>query len=128
MRVLDWRLYCHERVRPGVHGREGAAAKQASVRFLACEGNDLMTVFDLRGHKSVAFVATASGLDVTKYDPGLRRVYVACGSGAISIYEIDDAAQARKLEDFPVQKRVQEQEDDGVPVARMVVYEAVGTR
>jgi YVTN family beta-propeller protein len=124
-------------------GNHGMALDPEHGRaFLACEGNDLMTVFDLRGHKPVAFAPTASGLDVIKYDPGLRRVYVACGSGTISIYEIDDAGQARKLEDFPVQKRVHslavdprthrvyapEQEHDGTPVARMVVYEAVGNR
>ena len=110
--------------------------------FLACEGNDLMTVFDLRAHKPIAFLPTAAGLDVIKYDAGLRRVYVACGSGAISIFQVDDAGQARKLEDFPAQKRVHslavdprthrvyapEQEHDGAPVARMIVYEAVGTR
>ncbi|HTL44927.1 MAG TPA: hypothetical protein VL262_11370 [Vicinamibacterales bacterium] len=74
-------------------------------------------------------------------DPGLRRVCVACGSGAISILEIDDVGQARKLEDFPVQKRVHtlavdprthrpyalEQEHDGLPVTRMAC-QAVGTR
>jgi len=59
-----------------------------------------------------------------------------------TIYGIDETGQARKLEDFPVQKRVHslavdprthrvyapERQHDGVPVARMVVYEAVGTR
>ena len=124
-------------------GNHGMALDPEHGRaFLACEGNEVMTVFDLRGHEPVAFVPTASGLDVIKYDPGLRRIYVACGGGAISIYEIDDAGQVTKLEDFPVQKRVHslavdprthrvyapEQEHDGVPVARMVVYEAVGNR
>ena len=99
-----------------------------------------MTVFDLRAHRPIASLPTAPGLDVIKYDAGLRRVYVACGSGAISIFEVDAAGQPRKLEDFPVQKRVHslavdpkthrvyapEQEHDGAPVARMIVYEAVG--
>lgn len=118
-------------------GNHGMALDPEHGRaFLACEGNDLMTVFDLRAHKPLAFLPTAAGLDVIKYDPGLRRVYVACGSGAISIYDIDDTGPARKVEDFPVQRRVHslavdprthrvyapEQEHDGVPVARMVVY------
>jgi DNA-binding beta-propeller fold protein YncE len=123
-------------------GNHGMALDPEHGRaFLACEGNDLMAVFDLRAHRPIAFLPAASGLDVIKYDPGLRRVYVACGSGAISIFEIDEAGHARKLEDFPVQKRVHslavdprthrlyapEQEHDGAPVARMVVYEAAGT-
>jgi YVTN family beta-propeller protein len=107
--------------------------------FLACEGNDLMTVFDLDTHRSIAFLPMASGPDVIKFDPGLERIYVACSSGAISVFQMDDPDHYRKLEDFPVQKKVHslavdiethrvyapEQEADGKAVARMVVYEAV---
>ncbi len=107
--------------------------------FLACEGNDLMTVFDLDKHEPIAFLPMASGPDVIKFDPGLKRVYVACGSGAISVFQMDDPDHYRKLEDFPVQKKVHslavdpethrvyapEQEADGKAVARMIVYEAL---
>jgi len=124
----------------GNHGM--ALDPELGRAFLACEGNDLMTVFDLRAHRPIASLPTAPGLDVIKYDAGLRRVYVACGSGAISIFEVDAAGRARKLEDFPVQKRVHslavdprthrvyapEQEHGGAPVARMIVYEAEGAR
>src|SRR5436853_192617 len=107
--------------------------------FLACEENELMTVFDLDKHQSIAFLPMAGGPDVIKFDPGLKRIYVACGSGAISVFQMDDADHYRKLEDFPVQKKVHslavdpethrlyapEQEADGKGVARMVVYDAV---
>lgn len=107
--------------------------------FLACEGNDLMTVFDLDKHEPIAFLPMAGGPDVIKFDPGLKRIYAACGSGAISVFQMDDPDHYRKLEDFSVQKRVHslavdpethrvyapEQEVDGKPVARMSVYEAV---
>jgi hypothetical protein len=107
--------------------------------FLQCEGNNKMTVFDLDAHKPIAYLPTASGGDVIKYDPGLKRLYVACSSGAISIFQADDANHYRKLEDFPVQRRVHslavdekthrvytpEEQEDGRPVARMIVYEAV---
>jgi YVTN family beta-propeller protein len=110
--------------------------------FLSCEGNELMTVFNLDTHQPIAFLPLAAGPDVIKYDAGLRRVYVACSSGAISIFQMDDPDHARKLDDFPVQKRVHslavdpethrvytpEQEEDGKPVARMVVYEAGPSR
>jgi DNA-binding beta-propeller fold protein YncE len=110
--------------------------------FLSCEGNDLMTVFNLDTHQPIAFLPMASGPDVIKYDPGLQRIYVACSSGAISVFQMDDPDHYRKLEDFPVQRRVHslavdpethrvyapEQEEDGKPVARMVVYEPVISR
>jgi hypothetical protein len=64
-------------------------------------------------------------------------VYAACASGFISVFQEDDAAHFRKLEDFPVQKLVHslavdsathriyapEQQEDGQPVARIVIYE-----
>ena len=107
--------------------------------FLSCEGNELMTVFDLDKNQAIAFLPMAGGPDVIKFDPGLKRIYVACGSGAISVFQMDDADHYRKLEDFPVQKKVHslavdpdthriyapEQEADGKGVARMVVYDAV---
>src|SRR5216684_5457293 len=107
--------------------------------FLACEGNELMTVFDLDKHQPIAFLPLAGGPDVIKFDPGLKRIYVACSSGVISVFEMDDPDHYRKLEDFPVQKKVHslavdpdthhvyapEQEADGKAVARMIVYEAV---
>ena len=46
--------------------------------FLACEGNDLMTVFDLDKHEPIAFLPMASGPDVIKVRSGaeanLRRL------------------------------------------------------
>jgi len=76
---------------------------------------------------------------VVKFDPGLWRIYVACSSGFISVFQEQDADHYRKLEDFPVQKMVHslavdstthrvyapEQQENGQPVARMIVYEAI---
>jgi DNA-binding beta-propeller fold protein YncE len=107
--------------------------------FLACEENNLMTVFDLYKHTPIAFLPLADGPDVIKFDSSLGRIYVACYSGAISVFHQDDPDHYRKLEDFRVQHAVHslavdpkthrvytpEQEEDGKPVARMIVYEAV---
>ena len=107
--------------------------------FLSCEGNNLMTVFDLDKHEPIAFLPMADGPDVIKFDPGLGRIYAACYSGAISVFHQDDPNHYRKLEDFEVQHAVHtlavdlethrvytpEQEEDGRPVARMIVYDAV---
>ena len=98
-----------------------------------------MTVFALDNHRAIAHLPLPPGADVVKFDPGLRRIYAACSSGVIAVYQEDDAEHFRKIEDFPVQKMVHslavdvsshrvyapEQEEDGRPVARMIVYEAV---
>ena len=121
-------------------GNHGMALDPEHHRaFLSCEGNDLMTVFNLDTHQPITFLPLAGGPDVIKFDVGLKRIYVACSSGAISIFQVDDPDHYRKVEDFPVQKKVHslavdlethrvyapEQEADGKPVARMVVYDAV---
>ena len=81
----------------------------------------------------------ANGPDVIKFDSGLQRIYAAFYSGAISVFHQDDPQHYRKVEDFKVQHAVHslavdpdthrvytpEQEEDGKPMARMVVYEAV---
>jgi DNA-binding beta-propeller fold protein YncE len=109
------------------------------LAFLACEGNDLLTVMDLNTYKPITFLKMAGGSDVVKYDPGLKRIYVACYDGFISVFHEDDAAHFSKLEDFPVQKKVHslgvdifthrvyipEQEENGKPVSRMIIYDAV---
>src|SRR5436309_9570713 len=121
-------------------GNHGMALDPEHKRaFLACEGNELMTVFDLEKHQPIAFLPMAGGPDVVKFDSGLKRIYVACYSGAISVFQEEDADHFRKLEDFPVQKKVHslavdkdthrvyapEQEVDGRPAARITVYEAL---
>ncbi|MGH9518834.1 MAG: YncE family protein [Terriglobales bacterium] len=121
----------------GNHGM--ALDAEHHLAFLSCEGNDLMTVFDLKQHRPVAYLPEAKGPDVVKFDPGLRRIYVACYSGAISIYQETGNGRVQKLEDFPVQPKVHslavdirthrvyapEQEENGKPVARLVIYAAV---
>jgi DNA-binding beta-propeller fold protein YncE len=106
--------------------------------FLVCEDSDRMAVFDMEKHKTITTIAIPRGGDVIKFDPGLRRIYVACSSGAISVIQQDDTDHYRKLEDFPVEKRVHsiavdprthrvytpEEQESGKPVARMIVYEA----
>jgi DNA-binding beta-propeller fold protein YncE len=107
--------------------------------FLLCNGTKTLTVFALDTHKALAHLPIRQGADVVKFDPGLGRIYAACSSGFISIFQEDDVDHYRKLEDFPVQKMVHslavdpathrlyapEQQENGQPVARMIVYEVV---
>ena len=124
-------------------GNHGMALDPEHRRaFLSCEDNNLMAVFDLDKHRVITTLPLADGPDVIKFDPGLKRIYDACYSGAISVFQQDDPDHYRKLEDFPTQHKVHslavdeqthrlyapEQEENGRPVARMVVYEAVTQR
>jgi len=121
-------------------GNHGMALDPEHHRaFLSCEGNNLMTVFNLDKHEPIAFLSLADGPDVIKFDPGLKRIYAACYSGAISVFHQDDPNHYRKIEDFKVQHAIHtlavdlethrvytpEQEEDGKPAAKMVVYDAV---
>lgn len=97
----------------------------------------MMTVFRLDTHEPIAYFPQAKGGDVIAYDPGLKRIYVACYEGAISVFQEDDTTHVRKLGDVPVQKKVHslaidlkthrvyvpEQEHDGAPAARITIFE-----
>jgi YVTN family beta-propeller protein len=120
------------------HGNHGMALDPEHHRaFLACEQNNLLTVLDLDKNEPIAYLPLAEGADVVKFDPGLGRIYVACYSGAISVFEQKDPAHYAKLGDVRVAHAVHslavdpethrvyapEQEDSGVPVARLIVFE-----
>jgi DNA-binding beta-propeller fold protein YncE len=107
--------------------------------FLLCNGTKTLTVFAVDTHKTITHLPIPTGADVVKFDPGLGRIYAACSSGFISVFQEDDPDRYRKLEDFAVQKLVHslavdaathrvyapEQQENGERVARMIVYEAV---
>jgi len=119
----------------GNHGM--ALDTELRLAFLSCEENDLMTVFRLDSHKPIAYFPQFKGGDVIAYDPGLKRIYVACYEGAISVFQLDDATHVHKLGDVPVQKKVHslavdlkthrlyvpEQEHNGAPAARITIYD-----
>ena len=121
-------------------GNHGMALDPEHHRaFLACEQNNLLTVFDLDKHEPIAHLPLPEGADVVKFDPGLSRIYVACYSGAISVIQQKDPAHYSKLGDVRVAHAVHslavdpethrvyapEQEESGVPVARLIVFDAV---
>ena len=121
----------------GNHGM--ALDSEHRLAFLSCEENELMTVFQLDTHQAIAYFPQAKGGDVIAFDPGLKRIYVACFDGAISVFREDDPTHFRKLGDVPVQKKVHslaidlsnhrvyapEQEENGSPAAKIVIFEAV---
>jgi YVTN family beta-propeller protein len=121
----------------GNHGM--ALDSEHRLAFLVCEDNNLLTVFDLNSHRVTASLPLPDGGDVVAYDPGLRRIYVACYSGFISVFREDDTQHVRKLADIPAEKKVHslavhmnthkiyvpEQEENGRPAARIAIFDAV---
>jgi DNA-binding beta-propeller fold protein YncE len=121
----------------GNHGM--ALDSEHRLAFLSCEENDLMTVFHLDTHQPIAYFPQAKGGDVIAFDPGLKRIYVACYEGAISVFQEDDPTHFRKLGDVPVEKKVHslaidpashrvyapEQEENGSPAAKIAIFELV---
>jgi YVTN family beta-propeller protein len=57
------------------------------LAFVACQGNSRLLVVDLRSLKVIGSYSVGEDSDVLAYDPGLRRLYVACESGTISIFD-----------------------------------------
>ena len=124
----------------GCRGNHGMAIDAEHRRaFLSCEGNDTLAVFDLDAHRAIAHLPMAKGADVVMFDPGLGRIYVACSSGAISVFQMDDPAHFRKLQDFPVEPKIHSlavdprthrlyapaEQEKGRPASKMFVFEAV---
>jgi DNA-binding beta-propeller fold protein YncE len=121
------------------HNHGMAVDSEHHRAFLLCGGNRMFTVFALDTHKAIAHFPLPAGADVVKFDAGTGRIYAACSSGFISVFQERDADHFDKIEDFPVQKLVHslavdpsthrvyapEQEEEGKPVARMVIYEPV---
>jgi DNA-binding beta-propeller fold protein YncE len=129
----------HYRV-DGCQGNHGMAVDAERRRaFLSCEGNDTLTVVDLDTYRAIAHLPMAKGADVVMVDPGLARVYVACSSGAISVFQMDDSTHFRKLADVPVEPRIHSlavdtrshrvyvpaEQERGRPASKMFVFEAV---
>src|SRR5229473_1586912 len=127
----------------GCQGNHGMALDPEHRRaFLACQGNNVLVVFNLETHRSIAHIPLPRGADVVRFDPGLGRVYVACSVGAISVIHEDDPDHFRQVEDFPVQRKVHslevdlrthrvyapEEQENGEPVARLLIFDAVDAR
>jgi len=130
----------------GRHPVEGCRANHGMAidaeyrrAFLSCEGNDVLTIFDLDAHRAIAHLPMARGADVVMFDPGLRRIYVACSSGAISVFQMDDPTHFRKLGDVAVEPKIHSlavdprthrvyapaEQEKGRPASKMFVFEAV---
>src|SRR3989440_8609714 len=107
--------------------------------FLSCEGNDTLAVFALDTHRADTQPPIAQRADVLMFDPRVGRICLGCTSGAISVFQMDDPARFRKLQDFPVEPKIHSfavdprthrvyapaEQEKGRPASKMFVFEAV---
>jgi DNA-binding beta-propeller fold protein YncE len=59
---------------------------QNGKAYIACEGDNKLLVFDMKNHSVENVFPVAGGPDVLAFDHGLQLLYVACESGAVSLF------------------------------------------
>lgn len=60
---------------------------QNGKAYIACEGDSKLLVFDMKNHSVENVFPVADGPDVLAFDRGLQLLYVACESGAVSLFK-----------------------------------------
>ena len=61
------------------------------LAFVTCEGDAKLLVLDLRTMRTTATFKIPDDPDVLAFDSGLHRLYIACESGALAVFELRDA-------------------------------------
>ena len=61
--------------------------QMSRLAFVTCEGDAKLLVLDLRTMRVNATLAVPADPDVLALDPGLHRLYVACESGALAMFD-----------------------------------------
>ena len=77
---------------PGAEGNHGLLIEPTlRLAFIACEGNDLLIVLDLRTKKILKQFHVGRRPDVLAYDALRKLLYVASESGVVSVFNVDTA-------------------------------------
>ncbi|CAN0628634.1 protein of unknown function [Burkholderia multivorans] len=72
---------------PGAQGNHGLLIDSRDrLTFIACEGNDKLIVFDMRGHRVAQSFDIGSDPDVLAFGPAKGTVYVAGEAGIVSMF------------------------------------------
>jgi DNA-binding beta-propeller fold protein YncE len=102
------------------------------LAFVTCEGDSRLLIIDLRSMRTTATLKVADEPDVLAFDPVLQRLYVACESGSLVVFQEHDgtltsigayrAPHAHTVAVDPSTHRVYLplQEIDGKPVLRIL--------
>ncbi len=62
------------------------------LAFVTCEGDAKLLAVNLRTMRTTSTLKVADDPDVLAFDPELQRLYVACESGALDMFELRDGA------------------------------------
>lgn len=68
--------------------------------FLLCTRNRTLTAFALDTHQALAHLPLPAGADVVKFDSALGRIYAACSSGFISVFQAEGGTTIENLRTF----------------------------
>jgi len=68
------------------------------LMFVSCEGNAKLLVVDMRTMKVVASETVGRVPDVLAFDAGLKRLYVACESGVVNVFDERNGRLVRRGE------------------------------
>ncbi|HSU54092.1 MAG TPA: YncE family protein [Candidatus Dormibacteraeota bacterium] len=69
--------------------------------YVSCQGDDKLILFNLASHQEEDVFPVAGGPDVLAFDTELNLLYVACESGAVSLFKADNG-KLIKLGDIDV--------------------------
>lgn len=83
----------------GRHPHGLAIAPEASVGFLACDGDDRLLVVDLKSGAVIGRRPLGHDPDVLAIDAAQQRLYIASESGMLSSFDIADVRAPRSLGD-----------------------------
>ena len=72
----------------------------ARLAFVACDGNARVLVVDLGTMRVISKLPVGDGPDVLTFDPGLQRLYVACESGIVSVFDLHGRSLTRRGDVF----------------------------
>jgi DNA-binding beta-propeller fold protein YncE len=67
---------------------------KSGLAFVACEGNATLLVLKMRTFRVEQILPTGGDPDVLSFDSGLGRLYVACESGILSVFQLKDGKLA----------------------------------
>ena len=85
------RIVARYRIAGSDHPHGFTLDEPGRLAFVTGEGNALLQVLDLRTMRILSTHRVGDDPDVLAWDPGLRRLYVACESGVVTIFQLEGA-------------------------------------
>lgn len=102
MAVVDpkeGRLVGHFPLPGGKHPHGLRIAGSTAIAYVACDSDDRLLVVSLSARKVVGAMPLGHDPDVLADDAGLKRLYVGSESGVLSVFDVSNPAEPRKLGD-----------------------------